>query len=117
MKIFYLIVFVLFSVATKTQTQTNQTNKSILIKNIEKNLSIYNKVALKIWEYAEGGFKEEKSSKELITLLKENGFVITEGVAGMPTAFIAEYGKSGPIIGVLGEYDALPGLSQTHNAV
>ena len=58
MKTFYLIVFVLFSVATKTQT--NQTDKSILIKNIEKNLSIYNKVALKIWEYAEVGFKEEK---------------------------------------------------------
>ena len=115
MQMFYLIVFVLFLVATKTQA--NKKDKNILIKNIEKNLSIYNKVALKIWEYAEVGFKEEKSSKELITLLKENGFVITEGVAGMPTAFIAEYGKSGPIIGVLGEYDALPGLSQTHNAV
>ena len=91
MKIFYLIVFVLFSITTKTQA--NQTDKNILIKNIEKNLSTYNKVALKIWEYAEVGFKEEKSSKELITLLKENGFVITKGVAGMPTAFIAEYGK------------------------
>ena len=95
MKTFYLIVFVLFLVATKTQA--NKKDKNILIKNIEKNLSTYNKIALKIWEYAEVGFKEEKSSKELITLLKENGFVITESVAGMPTAFIAEYGKSGII--------------------
>ena len=84
MKTLYVIAFVLFLVAIKTQA--NNTDKNRLIKNIEKNLSTYNKIALKIWEYAEVGFKEEKSSNELITLLKENGFVITEGVAGMPTA-------------------------------
>ena len=67
MKTLYVIAFVLFLVAIKTQA--NNTDKNRLIKNIEKNLSTYNKVALKIWEYAEVGFKEEKSSKELITLL------------------------------------------------
>jgi len=90
-------------------------NKNNLIKNIEKNISTYNDIALKIWDYAEVGYKEEKSSKELIQILKNNGFKITEGVAGIPTAFIAEYGFGEPVVGILGEYDALPGLSQSNN--
>ena len=72
-------------------------------------------VAKNIWNYAEVGFQEEKSSKELLELLKENGFKIKSGVAEIPTAFIAEYNNGGSVIGILGEYDALPGLSQTTN--
>ena len=72
-------------------------------------------VAKNIWNYAEVGFQEEKSSKELLRLLKENGFKIKSGVADIPTAFIAEYNNGGSVVGILGEYDALPGLSQTIN--
>ena len=87
--------------------------KKDVIQDVEKNKKIYTEAAQKIWNYAEVGYKEEKSAKELISLLKGAGFEITKGVAEMPTAFIAEYNNGGPVIAVLGEYDALPGLSQT----
>jgi aminobenzoyl-glutamate utilization protein B len=67
---------------------------------------------LNIWSYAEIGLAESKSSKELQDLLVANGFSVESGVAGMPTAFVATYGNSGPVIGILAEFDALPGVSQ-----
>jgi len=68
-------------------------------------------VSDKIWEYAEYGLCEDKSSKILAEKLEEHGFRVQRGAAGMPTAIIAEKGQGKPIIGVLGEYDALPNLS------
>lgn len=65
-----------------------------------------------VFAYAELGYLETKSSTRLIEYLGDKGFRITSGVAGIPTAFIAEYGESGPVIGILAEFDALPGLSQ-----
>jgi aminobenzoyl-glutamate utilization protein B len=65
-----------------------------------------------IWSWAEVGLQETKSAKLLESKLEEAGFEIRSGVAGMPTAFVAEYGEGRPIIGILAEYDALPGLSQ-----
>jgi len=65
-----------------------------------------------IWNTPELGLLEFKSAKLMIDELKSHGFKVTEGVGGMPTAFVADYGKGKPIIGVMGEYDALPGLSQ-----
>ncbi|WP_088340839.1 amidohydrolase [Robiginitalea sediminis] len=72
----------------------------------------YADIAMQIWDWAEMGYKEEKSSALLQQTLKDAGFTIRTGVAGIPTAFIAEYGSGSPKIGILGEYDALPGLSQ-----
>ncbi len=66
----------------------------------------------RIWEYAESRFQEFKSVEDQIKIMKEHGFSITENVSGAKTAFIAEYGKGKPVIGFLGEYDALSGLSQ-----
>jgi aminobenzoyl-glutamate utilization protein B len=69
--------------------------------------------ALQIWGWAEPGFKEARSSALLQKELKAAGFVVQAGVAGMPTAFVASYRTGdGPIIGILAEYDALPGLDQ-----
>src|SRR5438270_1850252 len=65
-----------------------------------------------IWAYAEIGLEEHRSAARLVGLLKDAGFRVREGVSGMPTAFVAEYGSGRPIIGVLAEYDALPELSQ-----
>ena len=65
-----------------------------------------------IWTFAEVGLEERRSAARLIGLLKNAGFKVQEGVAGMPTAFIAEYGSGAPVIGILAEYDALPELSQ-----
>ena len=70
------------------------------------------RVARQIWEWAEVGYQEEKSSALLQTELAKAGFKVTKGVAGIPTAFVAEWGSGGPVIGVLGEFDALPGISQ-----
>ena len=67
----------------------------------------------KIWEFAETKWEEFKSAELIKNTLREYGFRIRENVAGIPTAFIGEYGSGNPIIAILGEYDALPGLSQT----
>ena len=80
--------------------------------NIQSGYDAYKKIALSIWDYAELGFKESKSSALLQTTLKDNGFTVEAGVAGMPTAFVATFGSGSPVIGILAEYDALPGISQ-----
>ncbi|RIV77566.1 amidohydrolase [Pelagerythrobacter aerophilus] len=71
------------------------------------------RVARQLWEWAEVGYQETKSSALLQSELEANGFTVKKGVAGIPTAFVAEYGNEGPVIAVLGEFDALPGLSQS----
>lgn len=80
---------------------------------IQSNYDQYKNMALQIWDYAEVGYKEVKSSALLQKTLKENGFTVEAGVAGIPTAFVATYGSGSPVIAVLAEFDALPGLSQT----
>jgi len=86
--------------------------KKVIIDDLDKNFSKYREVAKEIWDYAELGFLEEKSTAALQNLLEQEGFKIDKGVAGMPTAFVATYGSGKPVIGILAEYDALPGLSQ-----
>ncbi len=73
---------------------------------------MYGQKAKAIWNYAEVGYQEEKSSALLQDMLSKEGFKIQKGVAGIPTAFVASYGEGQPVLGILGEYDALPGLSQ-----
>lgn len=71
------------------------------------------RVAKQIWDFAEVGYLELRSSNLLKDELRAEGFTIREGVAGIPTAFIAEWGTGGPVIAILAEYDALPGISQS----
>jgi aminobenzoyl-glutamate utilization protein B len=70
------------------------------------------RTARQLWEWAEVGYQEQKSSDLLKQSLKANGFTISSGVAEIPTAFTAEFGKGGPVIAILAEYDALPGINQ-----
>lgn len=70
-----------------------------------------------IWAYAETSLEETKSSQELQDLLASAGFTVEAGVADMPTAFVATYGSGGPRIGILAEFDALPGVSQAASPV
>lgn len=79
---------------------------------IQSHYEDYKKIALQIWDYAEVGYKEVKSSALLQKTLSDNGFTVKAGVAGMPTAFVASYGSGSPVIGILAEFDALPGLAQ-----
>ena len=83
-----------------------------ILKSIDDKSEQYGKVSQQIWNYAEVGYQEEQSSALLQSELKKAGFTIESGVAGMPTAFVATYGSGKPVIGILGEFDALPGLSQ-----
>ena len=80
---------------------------------VDANAETLVRVNRNIWSYAEPGLQEFQSAQELMDLLEANGFSIESGVAGMPTAFVASYGSGEPVVGVLAEYDALPGLSQT----
>jgi aminobenzoyl-glutamate utilization protein B len=82
------------------------------IADIQSHYDEYKKIALQIWDYAEVGYKEVKSSALLQKTLADNGFVVKAGVAEIPTAFVATYGSGSPVIGILAEFDALPGLSQ-----
>lgn len=79
---------------------------------IEANRPMFTSLSDEIWGYAELGYKEFNSSKTIEDALEEAGFTLERGVAEIPTAFVARYGRGGPVIGILGEFDALPGLSQ-----
>jgi len=86
--------------------------KEAAIAELDKSAKQYSEMAHQIWEYAELGYQEYKSSDLLKSHLKAEGFNIEEGVAEIPTAFIASFGSGEPVIGVLAEFDALPGISQ-----
>src|SRR5262245_21649066 len=72
----------------------------------------YGALSAKVWDFAEVGYKEVKSVALLKDDLRAAGLRIDENIGGIPTAFSATYGAGKPVIGILGEYDALPGLSQ-----
>lgn len=104
-----IILLVLFCTSLSLFGQKNKKN---VMNNIDSKKSSYSAIAQEIWGLAEMGYQEEKSVALLQKTLLDEGFSIKKGVAGMPTAFIAEYGTGSPVIAILGEYDALPGLSQ-----
>ena len=113
-----LISILSLAIGCNCMAQSSNNSKSIdglkneAAKNIQYSYEAYKKIALNIWDYAEVGFKETKSSMLLQNTLKDNGFKVDAGVAGMPTAFVATYGSGSPVIAILAEFDALPGLSQ-----
>ena len=86
--------------------------KEYALEWIEKNRNRIVEISDKIWEFAELGLIEFKSSTLLADELEKHGFRVERGIAGMPTAFVATWGEGRPVIGIMGEYDALPGLSQ-----
>ncbi|MFQ5737931.1 MAG: amidohydrolase [Acidobacteriota bacterium] len=79
---------------------------------VDENSDTIERVNREIWSHPELALREYQSSRILIDYLKANGFRVEEGVAGLPTAFVANYGQGKPVIAIYGEYDALPGLSQ-----
>ncbi len=101
----------LFLLLCAMATFAQKTPEDVL-KSLDAKSADYGEIAQEIWNLAEMGYLEEKSSALLQQTLSDAGFTIKKGVAGIPTAFIAEYGSGTPVIGILGEYDALPGLSQ-----
>ena len=92
--------------------QNNKSLKKEVIASVEIQKEELITVSDKIWAAAEIAFQEKVSAETLIAYAKANGFNVEEGVADTPTAFIASYGSGKPVIGILGEFDALPGISQ-----
>ncbi|MFD2825147.1 amidohydrolase [Leeuwenhoekiella polynyae] len=105
-------ITLLFSILMISGLVSAQKKQEKIISELEQDADKYGAIAHKIWSFAEMGYQEEQSVALLQETLKDEGFTIEDGVAGMPTAFIASYGSGKPVIAVLGEYDALPGLSQ-----
>ena len=87
-------------------------DKNTILQSMDTRAAHYGDVSRKIWEFAELGFKETKSAALLQSELRTAGFTLAENLAGMPTAFTAAWGQGKPVIAIMGEYDALPGLSQ-----
>ena len=97
-------------------TQQVNANKEAALAALNTAYEADKKTALQIWEYAEVGYKEVKSAALHVQHLKDAGFTVETGVAGIPTAFVATYGTGSPAIGILAEYDALPGINQSASA-
>ena len=87
-------------------------DKQGVIKYLEERASDFSALSDQIWGNAEIRFKEKESVKDYVSFLEKEGFSVTVGLAGLKTAFSATWGSGKPVIGFLGEYDALPGLSQ-----
>lgn len=106
-----VLIAVFVSGATATLQQPSG-DASRVLASLDARRDAYADVALKIWGFAEVGFQETRSSALLQQQLSAAGFTVTPGVAEIPTAFLATYGSGKPVIGIVGEFDALPGLSQ-----
>ena len=108
-----LCTLLIVAVASASAAQDAPTDPSArLMAAIDAKSARYADLAKQIWSFAEVGYQEVKSSALLATELETAGFKVTRGVVGIPTAFVAEFGSGKPVIGILGEFDALPGLSQ-----
>ena len=108
----FVTIFAFFLATSIIYSQKLDKTKKNIISSIENHKSEIIKISDQIWKLAELSFDEHKSSKILSDYAEKNGFTVEKGVAGMPTAFVASYGSGKPVISVLGEFDALPGLSQ-----
>ncbi|NIO48502.1 MAG: amidohydrolase [Candidatus Aminicenantes bacterium] len=116
---FKFITILIFSLAQLTYAENKLSNKELkneLLGKVDKKSQLLVEVSDSLWEYAEIALLEYKSSKLLMSVLEKEGFDVEREVAGLPTAFVASYGSGKPIIGILAEYDALPGLSQDNTA-
>jgi aminobenzoyl-glutamate utilization protein B len=110
--VFALAVCFTLCNTSQAHAQSTPTAHKQVVQLVDQSAANWKQVSKEIWGYAELGYHENKSSTLLQTQLKTAGFAIQPGVADEPTAFIASYGSGKPVIAILGEFDALPGLSQ-----
>jgi aminobenzoyl-glutamate utilization protein B len=121
--VLFIFCITLFTGQISAQKRTKETTagkvelykaKKSVLDYLGDSLTInkFGNISDAIWNFAELGMQEFKSSAILVKTLEEEGFHVDKGVAGMPTCFVATWGSGKPVIGILGEFDALPGLSQ-----
>ena len=108
----HLILCVLMIVPIFLFAQEWTDTKTAIVESVDKHQTGLIDLSYEIWEHAELAFEEYESAKAIIAYAEANGLRVKSDLAGMKTAIIAEYGSGKPIIGVLGEFDALPGISQ-----
>uniref|UniRef100_UPI0025DB6ED9 M20/M25/M40 family metallo-hydrolase n=1 Tax=Algoriphagus sp. TaxID=1872435 RepID=UPI0025DB6ED9 len=104
MKNIFTVIFVFSAFIAKAQEE--------VLKSLDEKTAFYSNVSQQIWDLAELGYLETNSSALLQKTLSDAGFTVKAGVAEIPTAFMAEYGSGKPVIGIMAEFDALPGVSQ-----
>jgi aminobenzoyl-glutamate utilization protein B len=108
-----LALALLLAVPSPAQAQGLRDDaRAEVVRRMDARAEHWGRVSRQIWELAEVGYKERRSAELLESELRAAGFRVAENVAGIPTAFSASWGQGKPVIGILGEYDALPGLSQ-----
>jgi aminobenzoyl-glutamate utilization protein B len=110
----FLSVLALGLIAGTLQADVGQLSptEQTAVQAVDQRAEELKEVNRAIWNWAEVGLQEHQSARLLIQKLKAAGFDVRDNVAGMPTAFVATYGQGKPVIGILAEYDALPGMSQ-----
>ena len=111
-KLLILACCLLSMTSIDAQKKKLSKNKTAILASTSKHEAALIKISDQIWANAETAFEEYNSAEILASYAEENGFTVSRGVAGMPTAFVATYGSGKPVISVLGEFDALPGISQ-----
>ncbi|WP_088341005.1 amidohydrolase [Robiginitalea sediminis] len=107
-----ILLLGLMLAAFTAQSQKMTRAKKAIVASVEAHKAELIRISDSIWAAAETAFEESTSATLLANYAEKNGFRVERGVAGMPTAFVATYGSGSPVISVLGEYDALPGISQ-----
>jgi aminobenzoyl-glutamate utilization protein B len=107
-----LLALLAAGIANAQGAQTGSQAMDQVIRSLDAKRDAYAGVAQQIWSFAEVGFQEERSSALLQTQLRNAGFSVKNGAADLPTAFVASFGSGKPVIAIVGEFDALPGLSQ-----
>ena len=107
-----LLAIAVIALLTQVVAYAQSADRQTVLASIDTRARHYGEVALQIWGFAEVGYQEQKSSALLQEQLKGAGFTVKAGVAEIPTAFTAEWGSGKPVIAIIGEFDALPGLSQ-----
>ena len=115
-----LLSFCLFFASSLLQAQPAKgwtDNKRAIAASVEKHQAALVRLSDQVWAFAEPAFKEYQSAKVLADYAEQQGFRVERGVADMATAFVASFGSGKPVIGILGEFDALPGISQKASPV
>ena len=81
-------------------------------KYLDTHFALYDSLQKSIFNYAETAYRETRSAEQWASFLESEGFLVERGIAGIPTAFVANYGSGAPVIGMMAEYDAIAGMSQ-----
>jgi aminobenzoyl-glutamate utilization protein B len=116
-KQFSLCALILLAIPAAMTARQSSLSKKTALDLVAKQRSELVALSDRVWELAETALREEQSAKVLADYAAAKGFAVQRGVAGMPTAFVATYGQGRPVIAIIGEYDALPGISQKASAV